>query len=77
MKIAWMSCTSFGVDMLRSVAGKIPINAIIGLRPEAGADVSSYADMEPVARGLGIILEDMPKYNSILSNQQRPRQVNL
>ncbi len=30
-----------------------------------------------VARGLGIILEDMPKYNSILSNQQRPRQVNL
>ncbi len=30
-----------------------------------------------VVRGLGIILENMPGYDSVLSNQQRPIQVNL
>ncbi len=30
-----------------------------------------------VVRGLGIIIEDMPRYSTILSNQQRPKLVNL
>lgn len=30
-----------------------------------------------VVRGLGIIIEDLPRYSTILSNQERPRLVNL
>ncbi len=30
-----------------------------------------------VVRGLGIIIEDLPRYSTILSNQQKPRLVNL
>lgn len=30
-----------------------------------------------VVRGLGIIIEDLPRYTTILSNQERPRLVNL
>lgn len=30
-----------------------------------------------VVRGLGMIIEDLPKYENILSNQQRPRQIVL
>lgn len=30
-----------------------------------------------VVRGLGMIVEDLPKYETILSNQSKPRQVNL
>ena len=30
-----------------------------------------------VARGLGVILEDLPHYQTILSNQQKPRPVNF
>ena len=30
-----------------------------------------------VVRGLGIIIEDLPRYSTILSNQEKPRLVNL
>ena len=30
-----------------------------------------------VVRGLGMIVEDLPRYETIISNQQKPRQVIL
>jgi methionyl-tRNA formyltransferase len=71
MNIFVLGTNSFTADVLRLLAGRLPIRAVIGLSSRAPTDaMSGYIFMEPIARDLGLEFISVQTY-ALSSAQDR------